>query len=145
VRTRSAAQAEGSLARVPEERILWEGSPSIWGYFAWSWLLIGTVLWFYLVAKCTQFRVTNQRICITSGVLSRSTHEIELYRVRDTSISQPFWLRLLGLSHLIVHTTDASTPSIKLLAIRDANEIKESLRLAVEAVRERKRVRTLEA
>jgi uncharacterized membrane protein YdbT with pleckstrin-like domain len=135
-----------ALAQAPEaERTLWQGEPSIWAFVSWAWALLLPVAWSYAVAKNTDFTVTSQRIRIATGVFSRTTQEIELYRVRDTSLAEPFWLRVLGLANLEIRTTDASTPSVTLRAIRGGMQLREQLRAAVEAVRERKGVRTFEA
>ena len=53
-------------------------------------------LWKYLQVKCLKYELTNERIRIISGVLNKKTEEIELYRVKDSSIEEPFFYRLLG-------------------------------------------------
>jgi len=86
----------------------------------------------------------RRRLLITEGVFSRNTEEVELYRVRDYKLTQPFWLRLFGLGNIVVSTTDNSNPTVVLQAIRDAAGHREEIRKYVEICRDKKRVRITE-
>ncbi len=37
-------------------------------------------------------------------------NELELYRVKDIVLNEPFLLRLVGLSNIVLVTSDRSTP-----------------------------------
>jgi uncharacterized membrane protein YdbT with pleckstrin-like domain len=80
-----------------------------------------------------------------SGVFNRKTEEIELYRVRDSSLDEPLLLRLFGAGNVVVYAIDSSAPTIVLRGVRAAADVRQKLRAAVEAVREQKRVRSIEA
>ena len=69
--------------------------------------------WRYLVVKCRVYELTSQRLRLYEGVINRKIDEIELYRVKDTNIEQPFWFRMFGLGVLNLKTSDRShrTPS----------------------------------
>ena len=105
---------------------------------------LGVILWKYLVLRCRTYEVTSQRLCVPSGVFSRRRDELELYRVTDLRIDQPFWLRLLGLSHILLFTSDKTTEVNRIEAVRNAPELSNRLRAAVEECRDRKRVRVSE-
>ncbi len=94
--------------------------------------------------RCRVYQVTSERIKVTDGVLNRRTEELELYRVRDYKVTEPFWLRLFGLGHIVISSMDVSTPSLVLQAVRDPNGRREELRKYVEACRDKKRVRVTE-
>jgi uncharacterized membrane protein HdeD (DUF308 family) len=66
----------------------------------------GVILWRYLVVRNEEYELTNERLKMHSGVLNITTTEIELYRVTDTEFEQPFWLRLVGLAHVVVISSD---------------------------------------
>ena len=55
-------------------------------------LVIGLRRW--LSVRCTEYRLSTERLTVSWGVLSRRVEELELYRVKDTSIDQPFFLRM---------------------------------------------------
>lgn len=79
-----------------------------------------------------------------SGILTRHYEDLELFRVKDYTIEQPLFLRLFGLGNIVLVTSDATTPTVAIRAIPNALTLRETLRTAVQAERERKRVRELD-
>lgn len=133
-----------------EEKEIWKGSPSQWTNFAtyvfcvlFCWLIIPIfiALWTFLVVKNWKIKITDQRLIEEKGVLSKTIDELELYRVKDIRLDQPFLLRLLGLSNIIMTTSDRSHSIVKIPAIKDGKNLREQLRVAVDARRDKKRVR----
>jgi uncharacterized membrane protein YdbT with pleckstrin-like domain len=98
----------------------------------------------WITTRARVYEVTSERIKIREGVFSRTTEEIELYRVRDYKLLQPFWLRMFGLGNIVVSTTDNTNPTVLIEAIRDPNGHREEIRKHVERCRDRKRVRITE-
>jgi uncharacterized membrane protein YdbT with pleckstrin-like domain len=90
------------------------------------------------------YELTSQRLRITRGILNRRLDELELYRVKDYVMEQPLLLRVFGLGNITVVTSDATTPTVALRAIAGATDVREKLRNAVQAERDRKRVRELD-
>ncbi len=136
-----------------EEAVIWEGHPSHikdFGSHLICLLLsplivpLGMMLWRYLDTKFQHFEVSSERIRVTRGILSKRMDEMELYRVKDTSIEQPFFLRLFKLSNLVIKTSDASTPRIVIPAIPEARILRENLRGCVEKMRAMKGVREID-
>ena len=136
-----------------EEQTVWEGHPShvkdlgfhiVCGLFCWLIFPLGFMLWRYLSTRFRHYELTNERLRLTRGVLSKRMDELELYRVKDSSIDQPFFLRLFKLANVVIRTSDVSTPRITLQAVPDAQAIRESLRGCVEKMRDKKRVREVD-
>ncbi len=140
-----------------EESFLWSGTPSqvtnmgpfiVWGVLACTLILapvsVGVILWKYLVVKNRKYDLTSQRLKTHSGVLSKKTDELELYRVKDTQFDQPFFLRLFGLGNVLLMSTDVSTPVVKIEAVKNAQALREQIRNMVEERRDLKRVRNVE-
>ncbi len=155
----------------PEETILWRGSPSQWTnlglYFVCLLLaaadiaaylmlernpliLIGLALPFLLfLMQWTKtsshvYELTTERLRERTGVLSRQTSELELYRVRDYTIVEPLMLRMIGCGHLIISTADRSSPTIEIRAVHGVNELKEMVRTHTERMRQARGVRDFE-
>ncbi len=80
----------------------------------------------------------------SSGVFNRRLDNLELYRVRDYTVLQPFLMRMLGLGNLHLVTSDAANPELSIEAVWGIEIIREQLRKAVEAARDRKRVRQMD-
>ena len=136
-----------------EETTIWEGHPSHvkdLGFHLVCVLLspliipLAMMLWRYLDTRFQQYEVSTERVRITSGILSKRMDEMELYRVKDTSIDQPFFLRLFKLANLVIKTSDASTPRIVIPAIPEARVLRENLRGCVEKMRSKKGVREVD-
>jgi len=137
-------------AKMSDEQVVWTGSPSQWRNFWWylSCLLLLPIpwaLWKWLETKNTVYTLTDQRLKFTRGVLSKTTEDLELYRVRDTKFEQNLWERMLGLGEIQLFTTDETTTLVSLPYIRDAEGVREKIRALVEARRDAKRVRYLDA
>ena len=91
------------------DKILWEDRPSqisnFWTYILFFWTIIFPVI-AYLNTRFTKYELNSERLKIKKGILSQNIEETELYRVKDYSIFKPFFLRLFGLGHLVLTTSD---------------------------------------
>jgi uncharacterized membrane protein YdbT with pleckstrin-like domain len=152
-----------------EEKTLFKGSPSQWvnsrvfflsGVIAvvdvvvavkfspwFGLLLLVPAAWAggcWLQLRSRVYEITTERIRVSSGILTRRTDDLELYRVEDITLVEPLSLRLFGLGNLELTTNDTSTPRLVLPALRGVKLLREDLRRAVEERREKKRVRVTE-
>lgn len=98
----------------------------------------------YLDVRCRFYELTDQRFRYSIGILSRRFHDVELYRVKDVVLVQPFLLRVLGLSNITVVGFDMVKPIMEIRAIRDGANVREVFRNLVEARRDVKSVRVSE-
>ena len=150
------------------EEVLWKGSPSqvlnlgkylialllaigiaIGGLFVmpvWIALILplGWMLWTFIETRSVRHELTTERIRMSAGVFNQQLDDVELYRVKDTSMERPFWYRMFGLSTLIIETSDRSQPRIEIKAIHNGDELRETLRKQVEFWRDKKRVREVD-
>jgi len=128
------------------ETVIWKGTSSqvknVWWFAACILVIpIPWAIWHWLKVKCRVFTLTNERLMIESGVLNKSQDLIELYRVRDLQVNQPFWLRLFGLENISLITTDLTTESVMLDYMPSALNLRDKFREHVEECRRRKGVR----
>ena len=101
-------------------------------------------LWKYLTARTTRYALTTDRLICQQGILHRTQDEIELYRIKDYTISAPLLYRWLGISNLVLFTSDKTHPTLVLSGIREAYQVKELIRTQVEALRTQKGVREID-
>lgn len=157
-----------------QETLVWRGTPSQWtnfGTYGFCLILAGAIVAAYFLAatgpaqplilagllvpavwalarwiatRCHRYEITSERVKITTGLLSRKTSELELYRVRDYSVVEPFWLRLVGCGDVVLVTSDRTTPHFVLRAVPHARELKDQIRTQTERMRQRRGVRDLE-
>lgn len=154
----------------PSESSLWQGRPSQWTNLpriiaasllaaavaaaAWfwqlPWLAAGILLpagWAaaaILRVRCVLYELSDQRLRFSRGVFNRSVDELELYRIKDSSVFQPLLLRIVGCGHVLLETSDRSEAQVRLTAVHDPLAVREHLRHAVERVRDAKRVREVD-
>jgi uncharacterized membrane protein YdbT with pleckstrin-like domain len=160
-----------STTPAPEETVVWRGSPSQWTNFgaylfslvvagfivaacfltaAGSPVLLGLILPLgfilirWLETRSHVYEITTERIRTSTGIFSRRTAEIELYRVRDYTVVEPFWLRLIGRGNLIIESADRSSPLIVIHAVPGVAALKDQVRNNTERMRQRRGVRDLE-
>lgn len=136
-----------------DESTVWQGTSSqvrnlhiyiLCALLCWLIVPIFYAIWKYLELRAREYHVTTQRIRIRSGVFSKRAEELELYRVKDHSLVEPFWQRLFGLGNIELATHDTSHPELKIEAVPDAPALRDAIRKNVEACRERRRVRVAE-
>ncbi|MBW8833385.1 MAG: PH domain-containing protein [Burkholderiales bacterium] len=110
------------------------------------WLVVPLVyaLYRFLVVNAHVYLLTDQRLRETSGLLFKSTEELELYRVKDISIEQPPRQRLVGRGRVILRTSDRSTPIVVLNAIPGPLAVADLLRDRIERCRVAKGVREID-
>lgn len=100
---------------------------------------LGYALWKYLEIKFTRVKITDERIIIREGVLHKKTNETELYRVRDSSIEEPFFYRMFGCGNIMIYTTDEAEATLKLAAYKKPHWLKDQIRNYSEICRQKKR------
>ena len=149
-----------------DENTLWKGSPSQWlnlGPICLALVVTGGIvvggmmsggialialplpliylIWKYLTVRSQVFELTSERLRVTKGIVNQKIDEIELYRVKDSVMERPWWMRLTGLASIVLETSDRSLPHLVIPAIHGGVELRELLRTHVELQRDRKRVR----
>ena len=131
------------------ENIIWRGTPSqltnikcylLCGLFSWLIIPLFVMFWQYLKTKNSIYEITNERLIIIRGVFNKSTEQIELYRVRDISLEEPFLMRIFGLGNILLITVDKTIGTIILPAMNNPKKLKDDIRDMVEIQRQRKRV-----
>lgn len=94
--------------------------------------------WFYI--NTATYTLTNQRIIRKEGVFNRTTFEIELYRVKDVLLLEPFFFRLFSLGNIRLVSSQKTTHNLVLNAIHKPTELREQIRKLVETRRTEKGV-----
>ncbi len=153
-----------------EESAVWTGSPSQWLNAGWFIAcLIGAGVLFtvaaltaqpfivalaiipaiaalvkFLTVRSTRIDVTTERITTTVGIFSRRRWDMELYRVKDTMLHEPFLLRLVRRANIQIISSDRSSPSITLPALPNAEWLRQQIRSNVERLRLKRGVREMD-
>ncbi len=135
------------------EELLWAGKPSqvsnlgiyVLCFFG-CWLIVPVffALWKYTDTYYTEYKVSTERVFIISGIFTKRVEEVELYRVKDYSIQQPFFLRLFFLYNVTMNTSDNTRPILVFHAIGDGEGVRNTIRNRVEVLRGEKNIREVD-
>jgi uncharacterized membrane protein YdbT with pleckstrin-like domain len=116
-------------------KTLWKDSPSqisnFWTYVLFFWTIILPIM-AYLKTRFTSYEMDSERFRIKKGILNQNIEETELYRIKDYSIFKPFFLRIFGLGHLILTTSDKNNKYVRILAVKEVESLKDMIRNQVE-------------
>lgn len=156
----------------PHAAVAWVSSPSPWLNLGW-WVATGGGVLAYLVLllvtaglawwsfpivlaplgvalvkwldlRLTRYELDPERLRVTSGILTKRTEHVELYRVKDTELTIPIWERIVGIGTIHVLSSDATNPRVSLRGVREPEKVRESIRTACESVRRARGVRELD-
>ena len=113
-----AATASANPDPAAEEELLWSGRP---------YLSIGI-----------RYELTSQRLRVIRGLLGRSVEEVELVRVRDTSVRQHAGERALNVGDITIVSNDPSNPEYTLNNVTNPSDVREMIRRATLAEKQRR-------
>jgi hypothetical protein len=93
-----------------EEKILWQARP--------------------FLSLVEEYILTNERIKVVHGMLSRRIENYELIRIQDIDYKQNVSERVLGIGDIFIRGQDKSNPEIVLRNVAKVEEVYETLRRA---------------
>ena len=99
---------------------------------------------FGLPLSFTVYKLTEEKLYVETGFLSKKEEEVRLYRIMDLTLNQPLGQRIFGLGTIHCCTADKSTPEFDIKNIKNSREIKNLISDLVEKQREEKRVSSRE-
>jgi len=101
-------------------------------FLAW-WLSPYLILlsFVFCLAACYRFiynrhinyLITTEYIRISQGIFLKRIDQLEMYRIKDYVMTQPFSLQLFGLMDLLIKSTDPENPVIWLRGIPESDII----------------------
>ena len=132
-----------------EEREIWSEKASMLDFLVnpFQWVLtIGTLgvyfVFVYLSRLNTRYTLTSERLKITKGLLSKSIDEIELFRIKDTQVTQTLLDRIVGIGNIRVTSSD-KTGFLELSYLPKSLDRREEIRRLSNESREKKGIRTI--
>ncbi len=130
-----SVQAHAAAATEEPERLIWEGTCAassllnLWWFL--GFLLVIPILIFLGVAWYRRanrhYRLTSERLTVTSGVFGRSSEDLKLVRVEDININQTFWNLLFKVGDLHLISTDKTEPDLAMRGIPHPEKMKETI------------------
>ena len=92
----------------------------------------------------TKYTLTEEKLLVDTGFLSRRQEEIRLYRITDFSVRQSFFQRFFGVGNIFISSSDNTQGEFLIKDIKKPYDIKELLSDMVEKSRTDKGIVTNE-
>ena len=112
---------------------------------------MGNIVWsdkkrplFGLPISFTKYTLTEEKLLIDTGILSRNQEEIRLYRITDFSVKQGIFQRIFGVGNILVSSSDNLQHEFVICDVKKPYDVKEMLSDMVEKERESKGIVTNE-
>jgi hypothetical protein len=87
--------------------------------------------------RSTVYTVTNQRIVIENGILSKALSEIDLRTIDDSQFYQSVSARMLGIGNIMIISSDKSQSAVVLHSVTNPRALREAIRAHAYAVSQR--------
>lgn len=98
------------------------------------------IAWYrFIMIRSFKYLIEPEFIRITSGIFFKRTEQVELYRVKDYTVTQPFMHQLFNMMDLTLKTTDPGNPVVFLRGI-PRSEIVDILRERVQEARRHNKI-----
>ena len=88
----------------------------------------------------TKYKLTDDKLMVSTGIFSVNEEEMRLYRIMDVTLKRSFGERLWGLGTIHICSSDKTTPELDIKRVRQSADVKEMLSDMVEAARKKNRV-----
>ncbi len=110
------------------------------------WLVFPVFYAFYRYLKTANHRyiLTDQRLVEETGIFVKNVESVELYRVKDLSVSGSLAQTVFGRGRVIVQSTDTTSPTLLINAVPDPIAVSHLVRETVERCRAARGVRAFD-
>jgi hypothetical protein len=117
----SGGTAQPNSTESVGEILLWEGKPAGLKDKAKDQMKVNS----------TVYRLTNQRVIVEGGLLSKKQEEIELNKIKDFSVKQTLVEKTMGIGSVEIISIDPTTPRLSLSNVADPFAVKDKIRTAM--------------
>ncbi len=110
-------------------------------FFLISFVFVAIGVYRYLYTRTKVYTLTDQRLIQQAGLLSRVTFEIELYRIKDIHLAEPFLFRLFKIGNIRIISSQKTVHFDLLPGLKEPLRCWNEIRNYVEKRRTEKGVR----
>lgn len=89
---------------------------------------VARLAWHVAVLRSHRYRVSNQRILLETGVLSKRIDEVDMRTIEDIEFQQGVLERMLGIGEIAVIAADKRMGRFRLLGIENPRDVRELIR-----------------
>jgi uncharacterized membrane protein YdbT with pleckstrin-like domain len=117
-----------------DETILYQSSPSMFRSEPLRFILycllclvgigILILLVWWLRCKSTQLTVTDSKVILRTGILSKNLNEVRIEHIRNVQLRQGFFQRMMGVGWIGISTSGQDEVEIQVAGLPDPSRVK---------------------
>jgi uncharacterized membrane protein YdbT with pleckstrin-like domain len=115
---------KGFIGALAVGAILWFAVDPVWGVVAGLVIVGLTIALSLLLRSATEYVITDERLHIRRGIISRTIQETRLGRVQNVTISQTIWERALQIGKADFDTASQDEAHFVFAGIADPDEVR---------------------
>jgi uncharacterized membrane protein YdbT with pleckstrin-like domain len=92
-------------------------------FLPFSFVVLGAARYRLLYIRNSAYLITPEVVRISRGIFFKRKDQIEMYRIKDYIVTQPFSLQLFRLMNLTLKSTDPENPVVWLVGIPESDII----------------------
>ena len=108
-------------------------------FLFFSLAVIGMAWYRFIFIRNSRYVITREVIRISRGIFFKRTDQLEMFRIKDYIITQPFLLQVFRLMDVTLKSTDPENPVIWLRGIPESDII-DTIRDYVQEARQHNRI-----
>ncbi|MFL5307479.1 MAG: PH domain-containing protein [Polyangia bacterium] len=89
---------------------------------------LARLAWHVAVLRSHRYRVSNQRILLESGVLSKRIDEVDMRTIEDIEFQQGVLERMLGIGEIAIIAADKRMARFRLMGVENPRDVRELIR-----------------
>ncbi len=89
---------------------------------------LAKLAWHAAILRSHRYKVSNQRILLETGVLSKRIDEVDMRTVEDIEFRQGLLERMLGIGDIAVIASDKGMGRFRLIAVENPRDVRELIR-----------------
>ena len=97
-------------------------------------VFVVVLAWGFIRRLATTYTITNRRLTIRSGLLSREMHETRIERVQNVNVRQRLLERMLGIGTVDFDTAGGAAYDFSFRGVEDPGQIVRTVNAALEAL-----------
>jgi Bacterial PH domain len=91
-------------------------------YFPLCFIPMLYAAWKYYEVEHSKYEVTTEQIITIHGVLSTVEDRMQLFKIKDSRLEQPFYYKPMGLWNIILITEDLTDPVLIIPAVSQGRD-----------------------
>jgi membrane protein YdbS with pleckstrin-like domain len=125
----SISQARGIIGVIAVAAIaVVAGAPVRYAVLGFLVLVTIICLYYYLKSINTHYQITNQRMKLEKGLLSKKQESLELFRIDHFELRKPLGMRIVGQCALRLFSSDAELESFFIYGVPNLEALADTLR-----------------